>query len=91
MSAESHSPQLATTGAAITETLVSRRPVSTNRWSSFRVIPRIETYASVVAFAQTIPGKLLLLVAFGSALSFYMQRGAVLFILFLSLTAFLTN
>lgn len=91
MSAESHSPQLATTGAAITETLVSRRPVRTNRWSSFRVIPRIETYASVVAFAQTIPGKLLLLAAFGSALSFYMRRGAVLFILFLALTAFLPN
>lgn len=36
-----------------------------SRWSQFRLIPRLETYPSVVAFAQTPLGKLSLLALFG--------------------------
>jgi hypothetical protein len=33
-------------------------------WAEFRLIPRVETYPAVVSFAQTLPGKFLLLILF---------------------------
>ncbi|MGB2671348.1 MAG: hypothetical protein WCD34_15900 [Candidatus Acidiferrum sp.] len=38
----------------------------------FRIIPRIETYPGIVSFAQTLPGKALLLLLFGFGLKFWM-------------------
>jgi len=40
-------------------------PLRATRPLPFRLIPRIETYPSVVSFAQTVPGKLILLALFG--------------------------
>ncbi len=40
-------------------------------WADFRLIPRIETWAPVVSFVQTAPGKILLLAVFGLALRFF--------------------
>ena len=44
--------------------------LTTSGWNlaSFRLIPRIETYPKVVAFAQTLAGKLILLALFGAGL-----------------------
>ena len=47
------------------------RPVS--GFANFRIIPRIETYPSVVRFAQTIPGKLVLLAFFALGLRFSIE------------------
>jgi hypothetical protein len=40
----------------------------------FRIIPQLDTYPSVVSFAQTVPGKLLLLAL--AAAGFYSYRTA---------------
>jgi hypothetical protein len=46
-------------------------PQFSGRLASFRLIPRIETYPKIVAFSQTIAGKLVLLALFGLGLSYY--------------------
>lgn len=46
-------------------------PQSSGRLARFRLIPRIETYPKIVAYTQTIAGKLVLLVLFGLGLSYY--------------------
>lgn len=40
--------------------------------AEFRLIPRIETYPAVVSFAQTLPGKVVLLAACGLGLRFFL-------------------
>lgn len=40
-------------------------------FAQFRLIPRLETYPSVVSFAQTTPGRITLLAAFGLGLRFF--------------------
>jgi hypothetical protein len=40
--------------------------------AEFRLIPRIETFPSVVSFAQTAPGKAAILVAFGLEMRFFL-------------------
>ncbi len=47
-------------------------------WADFRLIPRIETFPRVVAFAQTVTGKLVLLAAFGLGLRFFDSLAGVL-------------
>lgn len=42
-------------------------------WAEFRLIPRVETWPGVVSFAQTAPGKVLLLAVFGSAMYFFVR------------------
>lgn len=55
----------------------------------FRIIPRIETYPSVVRFAQSAAGKLVLLAGFGIVLSFLMSPlGAAILTVPLLLTTF---
>ena len=39
------------------------------RLANFRLIPRIDTYPAVIAFVQTIPGKIVLLALFGLGLT----------------------
>jgi hypothetical protein len=46
-------------------------PQPNGRLARFRLIPRIETYPKIVSFAQTIPGKLVLLALFGLGLTYY--------------------
>ena len=46
-------------------------PSGSQNLSRFRLIPRIETCLQVVAYAQTIPGKLVLLALFGLGLRFF--------------------
>ena len=46
------------------------RPTA-RRWADVRLIPRIETFPQVVSFAQTAPGKVVLLAAFGLELRFF--------------------
>ena len=46
------------------------RPTA-RRWADVRLIPRIETFPQVVSFAQTVPGKVVLLAAFGLELWFF--------------------
>jgi hypothetical protein len=56
--------------------------------AEFRLIPRIETYPSVVAFAQTIFGKLVVLVLFGAGLA-YLIKDWLILTLCLALITFL--
>jgi hypothetical protein len=56
----------------------------------FRLIPRIETYPAVVAFAQTLPGKVILLAVFGLLLS-PLQRTALPLVLCLALMTFMPH
>ncbi|MGB7136169.1 MAG: hypothetical protein WBD46_12815, partial [Acidobacteriaceae bacterium] len=53
--------------AAQVETAAGRR----NPWADFRLIPRIETWPAVVSFAQTAPGKIVLLALFGLGMRFF--------------------
>lgn len=59
-----------------------------NAWSEFRIIPRLETYPSVVAFVQTTGGKIFLLIIFalgmctflpdlGAAFGFFLLFGLI--------------
>lgn len=43
---------------------------SAGRLANFRLIPRLETYPAVVSFAETIAGKVVLLVLFGAGLAY---------------------
>ena len=43
-----------------------------SRWAEFRLIPRLETYPRVVAFAQTAAGRLLVLAVFGLELRYFL-------------------
>lgn len=45
-------------------------PQAAGRLASFRLIPRIDTYPRVVTFAQTPPGKVVLLALFGLGLAY---------------------
>ena len=58
----------------------SLRPVA-GGWADFRLIPRIETFPWAVAFAQTIPGRIVLLSLFGLELLFFVGGRDVLFTL----------
>jgi len=59
------------TTAASAPALEQALPVSASWWAGgkFRLIPRFENDPQVIAFAQTVPGKLLLLAVFGLGLS----------------------
>jgi hypothetical protein len=57
--------------------------------SEFRLIPRVETYPKVVAFAQTVPGKLVILALFCAELRFFFPNW-VAPLLFASLVAIIT-
>ncbi|MCU1241683.1 MAG: hypothetical protein JWO71_2409 [Candidatus Acidoferrum typicum] len=63
-------------------------PLPAGALANFRLIPRIETYPAVVAFAQTLAGKLVLLALFGLGLAYNHQSWEPL-ILFLALITFL--
>jgi len=45
-------------------------PQTAGKLANFRLISRIETYPAVVSFAQTIAGKVVLLVLFGAGLAY---------------------
>jgi hypothetical protein len=57
----------------VTAGVDSLRPPA-RTWADFRLIPRIETFPSVVAFAQTATGKALLLAAFSLAFRFFVPN-----------------
>jgi hypothetical protein len=63
------------------------------RLAGFRLIPRLETYPRVVAFAQTAPGKVIMLALFGLGLllSFFDLRTVLLLIFALALVTFLPS
>src|SRR5208283_2024142 len=63
------------------------------RLTGFRLIPRLETYPRVVAFAQTAPGKVIMLAVFGLGLllSFFDLRTVLLLISALALVTFLPS
>jgi hypothetical protein len=63
-------------------------PPSAGGLANFRLIPRIETYPAVVSFAQTLPGKLVLLTVFALGLAYNHQSWAPL-AFFLTLITFL--
>jgi len=65
-------------------------PPATGRLADFRLIPRIETYPAVVSFAQTLPGKLVLLTLFAFGLA-YNRQSWVPLLLFLTLITFLPD
>jgi hypothetical protein len=46
---------------------------SAGGFANFRLIPRIDTYAPVVSYVQTFPGKLLILAVFTAGLAFQTQ------------------
>jgi len=74
---------------AVTPAKESPRPAE-RTWADFRLIPRIETFPRVVAFAQTVVGKLVLLAAFGLGLRFfYSFAGVVQLLLPLALITFM--
>jgi hypothetical protein len=45
-------------------------PLTSGRLANFRLIPRLEAYPSVVSFAQTLPGKVVLLALFALGLAY---------------------
>jgi hypothetical protein len=59
--------------------------------AEFRIIPRVETFPVVVSFAQTAPGKIALLAAFGLGLHYFLQNwsSTLLILLFLALITFM--
>lgn len=59
--------------------------------SQFRLIPRVETWPRAVAFAQTIPGKLLLLALFAAGMDFFLAdlTSSLAFVFFFGLITFL--
>ncbi len=63
-------------------------PQPTARFTDFRLMPRIETYPAVVSFAQTLPGKLVLLTVFAFGLAYNRQSWGPL-VFFLTLITFL--
>jgi hypothetical protein len=60
----------------------------TRRGTDFRLIPRLETYPRVVAFAQTTPGKLVLLLAFGLGLLYGSEVWLPMFLCLTAITFF---
>lgn len=63
-------------------------PPGVGRLEAFRLIPRIDTYPVVVSFAQTILGRIVLLVLFGSGLA-YAEKNWLPLVLCLALITFL--
>jgi hypothetical protein len=62
-----------------------------NRLSEFRLIPRIETFPKVVSFAQTAPGKIAMLAAFGLGQCYFLPGSfaTLLLLPFFALTTFI--
>jgi hypothetical protein len=90
-------PELCCDQSAISQTM-SRMVTQTGcaaarakRLAEFRLIPRIETYPTVVSFVQTPLGKVVLLAAFGSGLRYFFpdMLSILTLLLPLSLIAFL--
>jgi hypothetical protein len=75
------------TAPAVPDQLVTR---SGGKLANFRLIPRIDTYPRVVAFAQTDAGKIILLALFGLGLAYSKQAWWSL-TLWLTLTTFLPD
>ena len=59
---------------AVAEIAEKVSPQGGSKLANFRLIPRIETYPAIVSFAQTVPGKLVLLAVFGAGLSLYHEH-----------------
>ena len=57
--------------------------------AEFRLIPRIETFPAVVSFAQTVPGKIVLLALFGLGLRYFLQDAVPLYLSLLTLITFM--
>jgi hypothetical protein len=64
-------------------------PLRTTRALPFRLIPRIETYPKLVWFVQTIPGKIVLLAAFGGIYAFMRNAASLPLVCCLALITWL--
>ncbi|HEY6446862.1 MAG TPA: hypothetical protein VIY53_10410, partial [Acidobacteriaceae bacterium] len=73
--------------STVTQTPAVRR----SGLSEFRLIPRVETWPRVVAFAQTVPGKLVLLALFIAGMDFFLAglTSSLYFVFFFGLITFL--
>jgi hypothetical protein len=65
-------------------------PLAASGLANFRLIPRIETYPAVVSFAQTLLGKLMLLILFALGLAYNHESWGPL-VFFLTLITFLPS